>query len=143
MAEFKTISNLNCLPIEVPQNVENFINVLELSTEPIDSVDAYQYEEDEPKTIYTDFAIEVQDYGKYLVEVVLDIDNKNPGYSYVQLIITGVTGENTQNFDPVIYIGSNLETNCNSLSDAKRFLHKLFKEVRREVITLQEEFAEN
>ena len=142
MAEFNTIPNLNWLPIEVPQNVKNFIKALESSTEPIDNVNAYQYEEDEPRTIYTNFTIEVEDYGEYLIEMALDIDSENPEYSYVQFTITDIDGENTD-FDPVYCISNNLENYCDSLDEAKRFLNKLLRMVKREIIALQEEFAKN
>ena len=135
MAEFNTIPNLNWLPIEVPQNVKNFIKVLESSTEPIDNVNAYQYEEDEPRTIYTNFTIEVEDYGEYLIEMALDIDSENPEYSYVQFTIADVAGEFNFESD----IGRNLENYCDSLDEAKRFLNKLFRMMKREAIELREE----
>lgn len=135
MAEFNTIPNLNWLPIEVPQNVKNFIKVLESSTEPIDNVNAYQYEEDEPRTIYTNFTIEVQDYGEYLIEMVLDIDEENPDYSYVRFTIADVAGD----FNLECDIGRNLENYCDSLDEAKRFLNKLFRMMKREAIELREE----
>ena len=139
MSEFNTIPNLNWLPIEVPQNVNNFIKALESSTEPIDNVNAYQYEEAEPRAIYTDFTIEVQDYGEYLIELVLDIDEENPEYSYVQFTITKVD----EDFNLDCDISSNLESYCDSLDEAERFLNKLFRMVKREIIALQEEFAKN
>ena len=135
MSEFNTIPNLNWLPIEVPQNVKNFIKVLESSTEPIDNVNAYQYEEDEPRTIYTNFTIEVEDYGEYLIEMALDIDSENPEYSYVQFTIADVAGEFNFESD----IGRNLENYCDSLDEAKRFLNKLFRMMKREAIELREE----
>ena len=134
MAEFNTIPNLNWLPIKVPQNIKNFINALESSTELIDNVDVFQYEVDEPETIYTDFEIEVQGYGKYLVEMSLDIYSENSSYSHVQFTIAEVV----EDFDCIVR--SNLENYCDSLDEAKRFLNKLFRRVKQEVIALQEEF---
>ena len=144
MSEFNTIPNLNWLPIEVPQNVKNFIKALESSTELIDNVNVFQYEVDEPRAIYTDFTIEVKDYGEYLIEMALDIDSENPGYSHVQLTITAAVDENND-FDPdyVSCISSNLENYCDSLDGAESFLNKLFRMVKREIIALQEEFAKN
>ena len=136
MSEFNTIPNLNWLPIEVPQNVKNFIKALESSTEPIDNVDAFQYETDEPRAIYTDLTIEVEDYGEYLVEMSLDIDNENPGYSHVQLTITEIA----EDFNLDCNISSNLENYCDSLDEAKRFLNKLFRMLKRKVIALQKEY---
>ena len=136
MSEFKTISNLNCIPIEVPQNVKNFINALESSTEIIDTVNAYQYEVAEPRAIYTDFTIEVQGYGKYIVEMSLDIYSENPGYSHLQFTITEVVADLNLDCD----INSNLENYCDNLDDAKKFLNKLFKMLKQEVIALQEEY---
>lgn len=135
MAEFNTIPNLNWLPIEVPQNVKNFIKALESSTEPIDNVNAYQYEEDEPRTIYTNFTIEVEDCGEYLIEMALDIDSENPEYSYVHFTIIEIAGE----FNLECDIVSNLENYCDSLDEAKRFLNKLFRMMKREAIELREE----
>lgn len=135
MAEFNTIPNFNWIPIKIPQNVKNFIKVLESSTEPIDNINAFQYETDEPRIIYTDFTIEVQDYGEYLIEMVLDIDEENPEYSYVQFTITKVD----EDFNLDCDISSNLENYCDSLDDAERFLNKLFRMIKREVIALQEE----
>lgn len=135
MAEFNTIPNLNWIPIKVPQNVQNFIKALESSTELIDNVNAFQYETDEPRIIHTDFTIEVQDYGEYLIELVLDIDEENPEYSYVQFTITKVD----EDFNLDCDISSNLENYCDSLDEAKSFLNKLFRMIKREVIALQEE----
>ena len=139
MAEFNTIPNLNWIPIKVPQNVQNFIKALESSTELIDNVNVFQYETDEPRIIYTDFTIEVQDYGEYLIELVLDIDEENPEYSYVQFTITKVD----EDFNLDCDISSNLESYCDSLDGAESFLNKLFRMVKREIIALQEEFAKN
>ena len=136
MSEFNTIPNLNWLPIEVPQNVKNFIKALESSTESIDNVDVYQYEEDEARAIYTDLTIEVEDYGEYLVEMSLDIDNENPGYSHVQLTITEIA----EDFNLDCNISSNIENYCDSLDEAKRFLNKLFRMIKRKVIALQKEY---
>ena len=140
MAEFNTIPNLNWLPIEVPQKVKNFINALESSTEPIDNVNVFQYEVAEPRAIYTDFTIEVKDYGEYLIEMALDIDSETPGHSHVQLTITAAVDDENNDFDPnyVSCISSNLENYCDSLDDAERFLNKLFRMVKREIIALQE-----
>lgn len=145
MSEFNTIPNLNWLPIEVPQKVKNFINALESSTEPIDNVNAYQYEEAEPRAIYTDFTIEVKDYGEYLIEMALDIDSETPDHSHVQLTITAAVDDENTDFDPdyVSCISSNLENYCDSLDEAERFLNKLFRMVKREIIALQEEFTKN
>ena len=147
MSEFNTIPNLNWLPIEVPQNVKNFIKALESSTELIDNVNAFQYEIAEPRAIYTDFTIEVKDCGEYIIEMALDIDSENPGHSHVQFTITDVVDDenNDFDFDPdyVSCISSNLENYCDSLDEAERFLNKLFRMVKREIIALQEEFAKN
>ena len=137
MSEFNTIPNLNWIPIKVPQNVQNFIKALESSTELIDNVNVFQYETDEPRIIYTDFTIEVQDYGEYLIELVLDIDEENPGHTHIQF--TEIY-EDSPYKDPVEFtVSSNLENYCDSLDEAKRFINKLLKQVKLEVI----EFLEN
>jgi hypothetical protein len=139
MAEFNTIPNLNWLPIEVPQNVKNFIKALESSRELLDNVDVFQYEVDEPRAIYTDFTIEVEDCGEYLIEMALDIDSENPGYTHIQFTVPEVVEGISLECD----ISSNLENYCDSLDEAKSFLNKLFKTMKQEVIALQEEFAKN
>ena len=137
MSEFNTIPNLNWLPIEVPQNVQNFIKALESSTEPIDNVNAYQYEEDEPRAVYTTSVIKVKNYGEVNVDIALDIDCENPGHTHIQF--TDIY-EDSLYKDPVEFtVSSNLENYCDSLDEAKRFINKLLKQVKLEVI----EFLEN
>ena len=139
MSEFNTIPNLNWIPIKVPQNVQNFIKALESSTEPINNVNAYQYEEDEPRTIYTTNAIKVKKYGEFNVDISLDIDCENPGQTHIQFTVPEVVEGISLECD----ISSNLENYCDSLDEAERFLNKLFRMVKREIIALQEEFAKN
>ena len=136
MSEFNTIPNLNWLPIEVPQNVKNFIKALESSRELLDNVDAYQYEVDEPRAIYTTNAIKVKKYGEFNVDISLDIDCENPGHTHIQFTVPEVVEGISLECD----VSSNLENYCDSLDDAVRFLHKLFKRVKQEVIALQEAF---
>lgn len=135
MSEFNTIPNLNWLPIEVPQNVKNFIKALESSRELLDNVDVFQYEVAEPRAVYTTNAIKVKNYGEFNVDIALDIDCENPGHSHVQFTITEVV----EDLDLDCDISSNLENYCDSLDDAKRFLKNLLRMAKQEVIALQEE----
>ena len=135
MSEFKTIKNFNLLPIEIPENVRNFIEVLESSPELICNINEYIYEEAYPSAVYTDFNIYVKGFGNVNVSISIDISNKNPEYTRIQFETKSQEDDDELIFD----FGYNLEDYCNTLEDSKRFLNNnCFRVIKQAILDYME-----